>query len=113
MGKKIPDEIEEWLGPITYDFKTYPNSNIKGVSITTGSSRNKISQKVKDFVVNNTTKNHLIVAQDPEDNAWGCMAISFEKRSDAETFVDLVEECGAHLRLSSGDFGDWFAFEAE
>lgn len=121
---KIPEHIREilefGLGGLLdgnpYEIKTYPNEMIEGVSIETGTVGNSMSKQVKDFVVENTTKDYLIVCENTEDEilTWGDMAIAFKSLDDAKKFRDLVRESKGHLRLEAQQEGsEWFYYEAE
>lgn len=121
---KIPEYIREvlefGLGGLLngnpYKIKTYPNEMIEGVSIETGTVGNSMPKQVKDFVVENTTKDYLIVCENTESDVltWGDMAIAFESLDEAEKFRDLVRESNGSLRLEAQQEGsEWFYYEAE
>ena len=115
-NRPIPDDVEKWLGGGVgpWSLETRPVEAIEGVEILTGTRGNEMGRDVRKFVVEHTTKNYLITNRDAEsEKRWGSMAVPFETRAQAEEFKSLVQENGGSLRLSSGDYGEWFCFEAE
>lgn len=118
--QEIPDGVEEWLFiGVDESIETRSVSSVEGRSIATGRVGNELTDTVQQFVETHSMYDYLIVAEHPSfrdsdrDVLWGSLAIAFENRKQAEMFADLVTDCDANLRLSSGKEGDWFLFESE
>ncbi len=115
--KEIPNDVLEWFefGGVSrvYNLETPNCSKIEGVEIITGVVGNSQPKEVAEFLEENTTKEYIAVNAHQNKHEWGSMAIPFTSREKAEKFQSLVSQNNGSLRLSNGDYGDWFVFEAE
>lgn len=114
---EIPDGVREWLefgmDPNIASIESKSLSDLEGASIITGIVGNELGPKVREFAEEHCGQDHLAVVDFNDREEWGSLAIPFHTRSEAEEFRKLIEECGGHLRLSSGRESGWFLYEAE